>query len=45
MLPEDKVRLRHLTEAATRAVAYSAGRTRADLDVTRLDPGAPVIVV
>lgn len=32
MRPEDQVRLRHLRDAATKAVAYSAGRSRADLD-------------
>lgn len=32
MRREDLVRLRHLTEAATKAVAYSTGRQRADLD-------------
>jgi uncharacterized protein with HEPN domain len=32
MRPEDRVRLRHLTEAAEKAIAYSASRTRTDLD-------------
>jgi uncharacterized protein with HEPN domain len=32
MRPDDKIRLRHLTEAANKAVAYCAGRQRADLD-------------
>jgi uncharacterized protein with HEPN domain len=32
MRPEDKVRIRHLSEAATKAIGYSAGRTRAGLD-------------
>ena len=29
---EDRIRIRHLTEAASKAVAYSAGKQRADLD-------------
>lgn len=32
MRPEDTIRIRHLTEAATKAIGYSTGRTRADLD-------------
>ncbi len=32
MLPEDQVRVSHLLEAANKAVSYSAGRCRADLD-------------
>jgi hypothetical protein len=32
MQPEDKVRISHLVEAADKAVSYSAGRCRADLD-------------
>ena len=28
----DEVRLRHLVEAARKAVSYAAGRSRADLD-------------
>jgi uncharacterized protein with HEPN domain len=32
MRPEDRVRLRHLAEAAAKAVAYSANRSRTDLD-------------
>lgn len=32
MRSEDRVRLAHLREAATKAVAYSEGKTRADLD-------------
>ncbi|HYB38798.1 MAG TPA: HepT-like ribonuclease domain-containing protein [Mycobacterium sp.] len=32
MRPDDQIRLRHLTEAASKAVAYCAGRQRADLD-------------
>lgn len=32
MRPEDRVRLRHLVEAAEKAIAYSRTRTRADLD-------------
>jgi uncharacterized protein with HEPN domain len=32
MRREDQIRIRHLTEAATKAVAYSAGKQRADLD-------------
>lgn len=30
--PDDLVRLRHLREAAEKAVAFSAGRSRASLD-------------
>jgi uncharacterized protein with HEPN domain len=32
MQPEDDIRLRHLREAASKAVRYSAAATRADLD-------------
>ncbi|WP_207223625.1 DUF86 domain-containing protein [Pseudonocardia sediminis] len=32
MLPEDRVRLHHLREAAEKAVGYSRDRTRIDLD-------------
>ena len=32
MRREDRIRLRHLTEAATKAVAYIAGKQRTDLD-------------
>lgn len=32
MQAEDRVRLTHLREAAEKAVGYSSGRTRADLD-------------
>ena len=32
MRREDQIRIRHLTEAATKAIAYSAGKQRADLD-------------
>lgn len=32
MQPEDQARLRHLAEAATKAVAYSKDKHRADLD-------------
>jgi uncharacterized protein with HEPN domain len=32
MQPEDVNRLRHLAEAATKAVAYSTGKQRSDLD-------------
>jgi hypothetical protein len=32
MQRDDQIRLRHLTEAATKAVAYSLGKRRADLD-------------
>jgi uncharacterized protein with HEPN domain len=32
MQREDQIRIRHLTEAATKAVAYIAGKQRADLD-------------
>ena len=36
MQPEDLVRLRNLTEAATKAVAYSREKQRADLDSDEL---------
>jgi uncharacterized protein with HEPN domain len=36
MRPDDKVRLRHLREAATKAVGYSEGRNRRDLDEDEL---------
>ncbi|MGH3786859.1 MAG: HepT-like ribonuclease domain-containing protein [Pseudonocardiaceae bacterium] len=36
MRPEDTVRLRHLTEAATKAIGCSTDRTRADLDSDEL---------
>ncbi|MGH3772279.1 MAG: HepT-like ribonuclease domain-containing protein [Pseudonocardiaceae bacterium] len=32
MPPDDKVRVRHLVEAAGKAVSYAAGRNRDDLD-------------
>jgi uncharacterized protein with HEPN domain len=32
MQPEDRIRLRHLREAATKAISYSEGRQRIDLD-------------
>lgn len=32
MRPEDRNRLRHLNEAATKAIAYSRNKNRADLD-------------
>ncbi|MDA3639463.1 DUF86 domain-containing protein [Mycobacterium xenopi] len=32
MRPDDQIRLRHLTEAASKAMAYCAGRRREDLD-------------
>lgn len=32
MPPEDQIRVSHLVEAASKAVSYSAGRCRADLD-------------
>jgi uncharacterized protein with HEPN domain len=32
MRPEDRIRIRHLTEAATKAVAHSASRQQADLN-------------
>lgn len=32
MQPDDQVRLRHLTEAATKAVGYSRDKQRSDLD-------------
>lgn len=36
MRPEDRNRVRHLAEAATKAVHYANGRSRADLDVDEL---------
>ena len=32
MQPEDRIRLRHLTDAAAKAIAYSTDKHRADLD-------------
>ena len=32
MRPDDRVRLRHLHDAATKAIGYSAGKQRRDLD-------------
>jgi uncharacterized protein with HEPN domain len=32
MRPDDQIRLRHLREAATKAVGYSEGKQRRDLD-------------
>jgi uncharacterized protein with HEPN domain len=36
MRPDDQIRLRHLTEAASKAISYCAGRQRADLDSDEL---------
>jgi uncharacterized protein with HEPN domain len=36
MRPEDQFRLRHLTEAASKAIAYCARRRREDLDTDEL---------
>jgi uncharacterized protein with HEPN domain len=36
MRPEDRTRIQHLIEAATKAVAYTAGRSRSDLDEDEL---------
>jgi uncharacterized protein with HEPN domain len=36
MRPDDRIRLRHLTEAASKAVAYSSGKQREDLDSDEL---------
>jgi uncharacterized protein with HEPN domain len=36
MRPDDEIRLRHLTDAASKAVAYCADRQRADLDSDEL---------
>ncbi len=36
MRPEDRVRLRHLSEAATKAIAYGATSQRSDLDDNEL---------
>ena len=33
MPPDDDVRLRHLVDAAERAMQFAAGRSRADLDL------------
>jgi acid phosphatase class B len=35
MPPEDRVRLLHMTDAADDAIAFMAGRTRAELDQDR----------
>jgi uncharacterized protein with HEPN domain len=32
MPPDDEARIRHLVEAASKAVSYAAGRSRSDLD-------------
>jgi uncharacterized protein with HEPN domain len=32
MQPEDRIRLRHLREAGTKAISYSEGKQRIDLD-------------
>lgn len=32
MRPDDRIRLRHLTEAATKAIDFSTNKKRADLD-------------
>jgi uncharacterized protein with HEPN domain len=48
MQPEDQARLRHLAEAATKAVAYSKDKRRADLDddeLLRLALTKPVEIV
>ena len=48
MRREDQIRIRHLTEAASKAVAYSAGKRRIDLDddeLLRLAPTKPVEIV
>lgn len=36
MRPEDRVRLRHMIDACETAVAFAAGRARADLDRDRM---------
>jgi len=36
MPPEDDVRLRHLVDAAERAVQFTAGRSRSDLDTDEM---------
>lgn len=36
MRPEDRIRLRHIVEAATKAIAYSAGKQRSDIDEDEL---------
>jgi predicted nucleotidyltransferase len=43
MRPEDTVRLRHLTEAATKAIGYSTGRPRADLNSDEVPDRPPVV--
>jgi len=39
MQPEDRIRLRHLREAATKAITYKKGKQRSDLDVELLQLG------
>ena len=39
MQPEDRIRLRHLREAATKAITYSEGKQRIDLDDELLQLG------
>jgi uncharacterized protein with HEPN domain len=36
MRPDDRTRIRHLSDAATKAIAYADGRTRSDLDEDEL---------
>jgi hypothetical protein len=36
MTPPDEVRLRHMREAAEKAIAFAEGRTRQDLDTDEL---------
>lgn len=36
MPPDDDVRLRHLIDAAERAIQFTAGRTRSDLDADEM---------
>ena len=36
MPPEDDVRLRHLVDAAERAIQFTAGRSRSDLDTDEM---------
>jgi hypothetical protein len=48
MQPEDRIRLRHLREAATKAITYSGeGKQRSDLDdeLHRGDPGGVACVM
>ena len=45
MRPDDQVRLRHLREAANKAIGYSEGKQRSDLDDDELLRLAPTKLV